>query len=50
MKKPEGEIEKTQTPATGSAEPRNDCDVEAEAAATGAGQPVGGHGQGGSGH
>ena len=49
--KPEGPIEKTQTPATGSVEPRNDTDVEAEVAAMGVNTaPIGGHGQGGAGH
>ena len=48
--KPETEVKKTQVPATGSKEPRNDTDVEAEAAASGVGQRVGGHGQGGAGH
>ena len=48
--KPEPEIKKTQVPATGSVEPRNDTDVEAEAAAMGLQAPIGGHGQGGEGH
>ena len=46
----EYETSKTQVVATGSKEPRNDTNVEAEAAATGAGKRVGGHGQGGAGH
>ena len=49
MKQPETEIEKTQVPATGSEEPRNDTDVEKEAAAMGI-QHNPGHGQGGAGH
>ena len=48
--KPETEVKWTQKPATGSVEPRNDTNVEAEAAAMGAGKKVGGHGQGGAGH
>jgi hypothetical protein len=35
MKKPETAIERTQVPATGSVNPRNDTDVEKEAAAMG---------------
>ena len=49
--KPEGPIEKTQKPATGSVEPAYDSlDVEQEAKNMGAGKRVGGHGQGGAGH
>ena len=48
--KPETEVKKTQVVATGSVEPRNDTDVEKEAAAMGAGKRVGGHGQGGAGN
>jgi len=48
-KKSEGPIEKTQVPATGSKEPRNDTDVEKEAVALGIKHNPG-HGQGGAGH
>ena len=49
--KPETEIKFTQTPATGSVEPRNDNKVEKEVAAMGVNvEPIGGHGQGGAGH
>ncbi len=47
----EYETSKTQVVATGSKEPRNDTDVEAEVAAMGVNvAPIGGHGQGGAGH
>ena len=48
--KPETEVHKTQTPATGSTEPAYDSlDVEKEAKRMGITR-VGGHGQGGAGH
>jgi len=48
--KPEGPMEKTQTPATGSSEPAYDSvDVEKEAIRLGITHNPG-HGQGGAGH
>jgi hypothetical protein len=49
--KPEGKLEMSTKPATGSVEPNNDTDVEKEVAAMGVNvTPIGGHGQGGEGH